>query len=210
MKTTLYYVHDPMCSWCYGFAPALSGLLAGLPADIGVRRLLGGLAPDSAEPMPEEMRQGLQQTWRRVEESIPGTRFNFAFWTACKPRRSTYPACRAVLAARAQDPGLDAAMISAIQRAYYREARNPSDNDTLIALFDEITSDRADTDTDAFAATLDAPETQKQLEREISESRALGADSFPSLVLEQDGSRWRVPVDYRDPGPMLAVIAMLR
>ncbi len=210
MNTTLYYVHDPMCSWCYGFAPALAGLLAGLPGDIGVRRLLGGLAPDSAEPMPAEMLQGLQQTWRRVEERIPGTRFNFAFWSACRPRRSTYPACRAVLAARAQDPDLDAAMTGAIQRAYYQEARNPSDSDTLIALFDEITSDRADTDTDAFADALDAPETRTRLEREIAESRALGVDSFPGLVLAQNGSRWRVPVDYRDPGPMLALIAMLR
>ena len=48
---------------------------------------------------------------RRIEGRIPGVRFNFDFWTHCTPKRSTYPACRAVIAARAQDPTLDEAMI---------------------------------------------------------------------------------------------------
>ena len=91
MSKTLIYVHDPMCSWCYGFAPALAALRAGLPPDLGYRRLLGGLAPDCAEAMPEAMRLQLQETWRRIEGRIPGIRFNYDFWTRCTPRRSTYP-----------------------------------------------------------------------------------------------------------------------
>jgi len=26
MDTTLYYLFDPLCGWCYGAAPAISGL----------------------------------------------------------------------------------------------------------------------------------------------------------------------------------------
>ncbi len=204
MATTLIYVHDPMCSWCYGFGPALAGLVAGLPPGVRYRRLLGGLAPDTDAPMPEDLRTRLQDTWRRIQGRIPGTEFNFDFWTRCSPRRSTYPACRAVIAARAQDPDLDGAMTSAIQRAYYRKARNPSDRDTLIALAGEIGADR-----EAFAAALDAPATQAALAAEIAECRALGVSSFPSLVLDRDGSRWPIPVDYRDPQAMLAVIGVL-
>jgi putative protein-disulfide isomerase len=201
MATTIYYVHDPMCSWCYGFAPALAGLLAGLPPHIRYRRLLGGLAPDCAEPMGEDMRTRLQDTWRRIEGSIPGIQFNFDFWTRCTPRRSTYPACRAVIAARVQDPALDQAMTSAIQHAYYREARNPSDRDTLIALAGEIGAD-----SDMFAATLDAPGTVAALAAEMAIARDLGATGYPSLVLDCAGSRWPIPVDYADPKAMLATI----
>lgn len=202
MTTTLYYIHDPMCSWCWGFRPTLERLLADLPADIGVQRLLGGLAPDTDKPMPQEMRVWLQQTWRTISERIPGTQFNHDFWTRCAPRRSTYPACRAVIAARRQDPKLDEAMTYAIQRAYYLQARNPSDGQTLVELAGEIGADAV-----AFAENLIAAEIQAELEREIELIRAMDAWRFPSLVLDLDGSRWRVPIDSLDAGAMLARIA---
>ena len=204
MANRLYYVHDPMCSWCWGFRPALETLLAGLPPDIAVERLLGGLAPDSREPMPESMREQLQQTWRRIQERIPGTRFNFDFWTRCEPRRSTWPACRAVIAARGQDPTFDLAMTDAIQRAYYLEARNPSDPGTLIALAGEIGADPV-----AFARDLDADETRRALNQEIARARAMAVDSFPALVLDSTGGRWRIPVDYRDSAAMLETIGAM-
>ena len=204
MTTTLYYIHDPMCSWCWGFRPMLERLLADLPSHIQVRRLLGGLAPDTDQPMSHEMREWLQQTWRKISHRIPGTQFNHDFWTRCAPRRSTYPACRAVIAARRQDPRLDEAMTFAIQRAYYLRACNPSDRETLVALAREIGADAK-----MFVESLAAPETQAELEREIEAVRVMDSRRFPSLVLELGGSRWRVPIDYLDSGAMLEAIRML-
>lgn len=205
MSTILYYVHDPMCSWCYGFAPTLDRLLTRLPEQIRCERLLGGLAANSDLPMAMEMRAGLQQTWRRIEERIPGTRFNFDFWSRCEPRRSTYPACCAVIAARDQHADHDRVMTAAIQRAYYLEARNPSDRETLIALATEIGLDPL-----CFAAALDAPQTQDRLDVEIAHARSLGVDGFPSLVLDNAGSRWRIPVEYTDVDAMLELIEQVR
>ncbi len=194
-----------MCSWCYGFAPTLDRLLTGLPEQIRVERLLGGLAADSDLPMAMDMREGLQQTWRRIEERIPGTRFNFDFWSRSEPRRSTYPACRAVIAARDQHADHDRAMTAAIQRAYYLEARNPSDRETLIALATEIGLEPL-----CFAAVLDAPQTQDRLDVEIAHARSIGVDSFPSLVLDNAGSRWRIPIEYTDADAMLELIEQVR
>lgn len=206
---TLWYVHDPMCSWCWGFEPARRELLGRLQAGIAVRRLLGGLAPDSDAPMPPEMRLHLQQTWHRIMRKIPGTRFNFDFWKRCEPRRSTWPACRAVIAAREQAPEAeraraDEAMTAAIQRAYYLEARNPSDEETLAALAVELGFDR-----ERFLETLNAPRTQGRLEREMALGREMNATSFPSLVLAGEASRWPIPVDYRDAGAMLETIGRI-
>ena len=47
MSKTLYYVADPMCSWCFGFAPELAAIRAGLPAHIRLEYVMGGLARDS-------------------------------------------------------------------------------------------------------------------------------------------------------------------
>lgn len=187
-----------MCSWCWGFAPTLDVLLAELPADVQVCRLLGGLAPDSDQPMPEETRRYVQRQWHKIQERIPGTRFNFDFWTNCAPRRSTYPACRAVIAARQQGLDLDARMTTAIQRAYYLHARNPSDPDTLIALAGELGLDTAD-----FARALRSGAIQRQLLDEIDQSRSLGAEGFPSLVLEEGGRRRSLRIEYANHRAML-------
>lgn len=199
---TLYYVHDPMCSWCWAFAPVLQALEAGLPSGLAVTRLLGGLAPDTDEPMPEPMRRYLQSTWRRIGQTVPGTRFDFRFWEVCRPRRATYPACRAVIAARQQGESFDRAMTRAIQHAYYLDARNPSEDDTLVALAREL-----GLDADAFAGALNAPATQARLDTEIARARSLGADSFPSLVLVTDAGEYGIPVDYLDARPMIEAIA---
>ncbi len=200
----LIYVHDPMCSWCWGFRPNFENLCKQLPAGLSVNRLLGGLAPDNDQPMPAELQSKLQDTWRRIQTRIPGTRFNFDFWRDCHPRRSTWPACRAVIVARQSDPSLESPMIEAIQRAYYLEARNPSDTDTLAALASQLGLDAVD-----FAIRLDAAETHDILEQEITQARRMGADSFPSLRLQIDQSFWPVPVDYTEVRPMLETIQSL-
>ena len=200
----LIYVHDPMCSWCWGFRPAFERLCAQLPAQIQVRWLLGGLARDSDEPMPSEMQARLQETWRCIQQRIPGTRFNFAFWHECQPRRSTWPACRAVIAARSLDASLQGPMVLAIQHAYYLEARNPSDADTLIALAEQLGLPGG-----RFARLLERPDTQAALLAEIARARQLGAGSFPSLRLQTGRGHWPVPVDYTDADAMLATIQTL-
>ncbi|MCW8908857.1 MAG: DsbA family protein [Sedimenticola sp.] len=197
-RATLYYVHDPMCSWCWAFRPVWQEILQRLPAGLVVRRLLGGLAPDSDEPMPESMQRYLQQTWHSILQRVPGTRFNFDFWSRCRPRRSTYPACRAVIAARRQDPASESGMIEAIQEAYYLRALNPSDETVLTGLAGELGLDSA-----RFGEDLVAAETQQALLQEIGQARALGGDSFPSLFLVRDGECRRLQHDYRDPEPLL-------
>ena len=197
----LYYIHDPMCSWCWGFASVLDKFMDQLPEHIEVRRLVGGLAPDSDVPMPEETREHVQRQWRRIEETIPGRKFNFDFWTQCQPRRSTYPACRAVIAAREQGQEYDVLMTKAIQRAYYEQARNPSDTETLVDLAREIGLDAG-----VFSIALMSPAVDEQFDREIGQSRALGARGFPSLVLVDGDISRLIQIDYLDSAPMLAAV----
>ena len=203
--SVLYYVHDPMCSWCWGFAPVLAQLLQRLPAEIRVVRLLGGLAVDSDQPMPVALQRTIEATWQRIQERIPGTQFNYGFWRQCAPRRSTWPACRAVIAARAQGDEFDERMTRAIQLAYYTQARNPSDEHTLLELADEL-----GLDSNAFAAALAGKAVQQQLLGEIERARQLHATGFPSLVLDAAGSIWPIAVDYNDSVPVLEMINGLR
>ncbi len=200
-RMILYYVHDPMCSWCWGFSPTWSKIRSQLPENIEVKYLLGGLAPDSQEPMPQNMQHAIAGYWKKIQQHIPGTEFNFDFWQKCQPRRSTYPSCRAVIAARKQNPEIEREMIEAIQKAYYLNAQNPSEDDTLISIAESLGLDK-----ETFTKDLNSSETQQQLEKEIGFGRQIGAQGFPSMMLESNGRYEYLPLDYNDPSATLRYI----
>lgn len=193
MTMKLYYVHDPMCSWCWAFRPILLEVTAQLPAEIELIRLLGGLAPDSDDPMPDKTRDYVIDNWRRIQEQVPDTSFNYDFWKVCKPRRSTYPACRAVIAARKQGKKFDEEMTYAIQKAYYLNARNPSDNETLIELAEEIGLHQ-----DQFAQDLQSNKVNEHLMQEIKTARELQLNSFPGFLLVKNQQAMRIEHNYYD------------
>ena len=193
-----------MCSWCWAFRLSLNTLIEELPKEINIIRLLGGLAPDSDLPMPENTREYVLQNWRAIEKQVPETKFNYDFWEKCKPRRSTYPACRAVIAARKQKDVFDTAMTLAIQEAYYLEARNPSDYETLINLAEEIGADK-----NKFSKDVRSTETDKILEEEIKQSKSLDLKSLPSLLFIDGERKIRIEPDYLDAHVMLDQIVRL-
>lgn len=189
-KVFLYYVYDPMCSWCWGYNPTWLELRNRLAGKLEIVYRVGGLAPDSDQPMEEKMQVFLQQTWQKIAQQL-GTQFNFSFWKECIPRRSTYPACRATLIAR--DSGLEQEMYLAIQEAYYLHAKNPSDNSTLITR-----AARLGLNTELFEQELNSQQRHQQLLNEIEEVRKMPIQGFPSLVLAVNNEYISIPIDYAD------------
>lgn len=185
----LYYVYDPMCSWCWGYKPVWQKVSQQLESKIEIQYVLGGLAPDTDQPMPEEMQRQIASYWKKIEDFL-GTEFNYDFWQKNTPRRSTYPSCRAVLAARKQ--GAEQAMLSAIQHAYYLEARNPSDNEVLLSLAANIGLDAAKFEVDFFSAELN-----KEFLQELEFARRIGGNSFPSLFVATEQGIVELQVDYQ-------------
>ncbi|MEZ8823908.1 DsbA family protein [Vibrio amylolyticus] len=189
-KPTLYYVYDPMCSWCWGYKPIWEEIKLSVSNQVNVRYVLGGLAPDSDVPMPEEMQQQIASYWKKIENYL-GTQFNYDFWRNNTPRRSTYPACRALLAAREQGKEID--MLTAIQHAYYLNALNPSDNDILEKLASDIGLNE-----EKFKSSLVSEQTHQSLLKEIGFARSIGGNSFPSLFIENLGEVREIGIDYQN------------
>ena len=193
-STTLFYIHDPMCSWCWGFSHTWNKVKNSLPSEINVQYVLGGLAPDSSEVMPNEMREYIQMNWHKIEQKIPGVSFNYTFWDSCTPKRSTYPACRAVIAVKNQNPDLEQTMVKLIQQAYYLDAKNPSEDDVLISLAKTL-----DLDIKQFTQDLNSESTQQLLSDDIALMQSLGVSSFPSLVLQTTNGIKSITIDYNNP-----------
>ncbi|MCQ8880260.1 DsbA family protein [Pseudoalteromonas shioyasakiensis] len=186
----LIYVYDPMCSWCWGYRETWLKLQVALGDKLAIDYKVGGLAPDSDEPMPIDMQQFLQQTWLRIEQQL-GTPFNHEFWHTAKPRRSTYPACRAVIVARQHEKEQE--MLYAIQKAYYLNAQNPSDISTLAILAEQIGVEKS-----TFIKEIESENIHSLLMAEINQARSLPIQGFPSLVIENKGNYHAIPVNYLD------------
>ena len=190
-----------MCSWCWAFSSSLQQLMKKIPREILIIRLLGGLAPDNDNPMSDDIRDYVIKNWNSIEKRVPETKFNYDFWKKCKPRRSTYPACRAIIAARKQKNEFDTKMTTAIQKAYYLQARNPSDYETLIELAGEIGADK-----NKFSRDVASTETDEILKQEIEQYKNLGLKSLPSLLFINDKNKLKIEPDYINPDSMLEKI----
>jgi len=191
-----------MCSWCWAFRPTLTKVIQALPQSIKVKYLVGGLAPDSTAPMVEATQMMIQRHWQTITQRVPGTAFNFDFWTLNAPLRSTYPSCRAVLAAKALDLNKEDAMVLAIQQAYYLDAQNPSVDNVLIKCAESI-----GLDAELFKSKLNAAEMNIALKQNIQQAQFMGVTSFPSLVLEQNDSYQHINIDYNHAEHILKQLA---
>ena len=180
-----------MCSWCWAYKPTWQKILTKLPQSLNVEYLLGGLAPDNDNPMSPETRKLVMNNWRRIQETVPNTEFNYEFWSLNTPKRSTYIACRAVISARIQNPKFERAMIDAIQYAYYLKAQNPSEETVLFDLAENI-----GLNIQAFKKDLNSPRVNNSLLKEIEFSRLMPISGFPSLVLSKNDTLTQIRINY--------------
>ncbi|NTS78770.1 DsbA family protein [Catenovulum sp. SM1970] len=175
----LVYVMDPMCAWCYAFAPELAAFLSE-NSQLELDLIMGGLAPDTQEPMPQEMRETIAGYWHQIEAKTQ-IKFNHKYWQMNTPYRSTYLACRAVIAASHMIEDGARLMIEAIQTAYYQQAKNPSLTDTLCDCASTI-----EIDVNQFNQHLTSQHTQAEFIQHLAISQQFGVTGFPALFYIND------------------------
>jgi putative protein-disulfide isomerase len=197
-SSQFYYVHDPMCSWCWAYRPVWQDFEKALTEIVSIYYLVGGLAPDTDAAMPQKQQDDIKAIWRHIQTTL-GTPFNFDFWTKSTPRRSTYPACRAVIAARWQHA--ERAMIQAVQEAYYQRALNPSDTAVHLQLASEL-----GLDVDQYQHDLNSQRLAQTFQHELALAHRLPIQGFPSMVLVHQQRAYEVPLDYQDFATGLAFV----
>ena len=183
----LFYFVDPMCSWCFGFSTEIRKIKEHYP---DIQYVMGGLAPDSDLPMTDDIKKYVEHHWHEVA-SRTGADINFEFWKKHTPTRSTYQACRAVIAAGLQGEANKVVMLEALQRAFYQQARDPTDDQTLIEVAGEI-----GLDAEQFARDLSSAEVEALFQRDLQFKNAFGIQGFPTLVMQKDDSFYALTIGY--------------
>ena len=163
-----------MCGWCYGFQPELEKFLQNY-SSAKIDWVMGGLAPDTKQPMDDDVKQTISSYWYHIEQKTDVT-FNHDFWKLNTPYRSTYAACRAVISAEKLMEKSSQKMVKSIQSAYYLEARNPSLDETLINCASVIGLDK-----NRFLEVFKSEETELQLQHHLYITHQLQVNGFPAL-----------------------------
>ncbi len=172
----LVYVTDPMCSWCWGFAPVLDQLTQSAFGGLPVSILLGGLRPGTTHAQTAGEKASQQQHWRNVQRASAQP-FDFSFFDRPAFVYDTEPAARAVIVARRQGNDRAHQLLTAIQQAFYRDNQDVTDEDQLVEL-----AVACGFETVPFAAELRAKAAHAETQEDFALVRRLGIAGFPTLL----------------------------
>jgi len=180
-KPELTYVGDPLCSWCWGFAPSLRKLRETHPDRFSYRLLVGGLRTGAnVQPLDSELKGYLTSAWQEVARRS-GQPFDYAFLHRSDFVYDTEPSCRAVVAARGLAPGRAFEYNESLQDAFYRRGLDPTREETLLAVARELDLPDAE-----FREALGSDAVAKRTQADFEEARAMGVHGFPAVAV-RDG-----------------------
>lgn len=175
----IIYVGDPMCSWCWGFAPVLDAMHDRYA--IPLRTVVGGLRPGpSAQPLDAITRRTLAEHWHHVEEAS-GQPFDHTALDREGWIYDTELGAIGVVTMRHLDEPETFRFFKRLQKAYYAENVDITDPAAYPALLDGF-----DVDSGEFMAQLGSEEMKTAAWADFAEARRLSVTGFPSLLLRLD------------------------
>ena len=172
----LLYFADPMCSWCWGFSPVISGLAELHAGELPIRPIMGGLRIGNDKVMSQEAKDEIREHWEHVHEGT-GQPFNFDFFDRDDFIYDTETPCRAVVTARGVEPGGALSLLARLHQAFYAENQDITDRDTVIALAVDDGLDEA-----TFVTTFDSDEAKQVTAGDFALTQKLGIAGFPTLL----------------------------
>jgi len=174
----LWYFADPMCSWCWGFSPAINAIKQSYSDRLKVALMLGGLRPGTTEPVTPKFREETLHHWRDVHE-MTGQPFAFE---GAMPEGFVYdtePASRAVIAVAEINPETTFPYFKTVQAAFYVQGRDVTRPDTLAELAEQHNIDKP-----RFQERFESAEVRSKTHAHFRITRESGVRGFPTIVLQ--------------------------
>jgi len=194
----IIYVGDPMCSWCYGFAPEISEVKEALP-DHEFKLVMGGLRPGGTETN-EDLGEFLAHHWKDVEKRTSQP-FNYDVLKDETLVYDTEPACRAVVVARAMNPVIELEFFKDVQKTFYVDGANMRVVDTYLPLAKAYGLDEAE-----FKKQFESDEMKYETRSDFQLSAEMGIKGFPSVVVRHNGQLFMVSNGYTTAEDLLKTI----
>lgn len=187
----IIYVGDPMCSWCWGFAPVLTRIKADYDAIAPLRVVVGGLHAFDTEPMNNDYKATIKHHWEQVAEAT-GQPFNYAFFERDGFVLDTEPACRASVTVRSIKPAALLPFYESIHKGYYVEDTDTTATETFITY-----AEREGIDGAAFVGAFESDAMRQETLGDFRWCQLVGVTGFPTVILHEDGKMAALTFGYQ-------------
>tara|TARA_B100000686_G_scaffold352622_1_gene455284 strand:- start:7349 stop:7972 length:624 start_codon:yes stop_codon:yes gene_type:complete len=181
----LWYIADPMCSWCWGFAPIIKEIKLNYSEKLEIKLVMGGLRSGKLA-MVSEQRSEILNHWQAVNER---THQPFSFEGAMPEGfiYDTEPSCRGVVAMALINPELVFAFLESIQFAFYVEQEDITDPNILASL-----AYKQGIDAESYLEVFESDEAKDKISTHFKKVRQWGIYSFPTLVSQDVGTGYSI------------------
>lgn len=170
-------VVDPMCSWCWGFSPALEGIERDFGAVAPLTIVVGGLRPLTKRKMDAKAKAEIREHWQHVQEAS-GQPFDFEFFAREGFVYDTEPACRALVTVRTLKREAARDFLDRAHRAFYAENKDVTDADVLADIAEAAGVAKA-----GFVALFNTIDIVYETAGDFHAARRLGVNGFPTVLL---------------------------
>lgn len=174
----LWYIADPMCSWCWGFAPIVKAIRLNYSKYLNIELVMGGLRPRTKLAMAPEQRKEILNHWKAVNRRT-GQPFSF---DEALPEGFVYdtePSCRGVIVMSLINPKLVFSLFELIQFSFYVEQKDVTSPEILAQLAGKI-----GVDTELFLRVFESDKAKNIVSIHFNKAHRWGVNSFPTLVVE--------------------------
>ncbi len=200
-KHILYFA-DPMCSWCWGFAPVIDALAAAAADRATLRVIMGGLRPGTTRPMSARAKTDVRHHWEEVQ-ALTGQPFAFDFFAREGFVYDTEPASRAVVVVQNRVRARALAYLHAIQHAFYAENRDVTDATILASLAEPFAVDAP-----TFATDFASYGAIKTTQAGFQLAQTMGIGGFPTVILRDAGGFACLTAGYQPLAELRPLLAM--
>lgn len=179
--TTVHYIYDPLCGWCYGAKPLVQAARTVLPVIAHGGGMMTGANRQHVSP---QLRNYVMPHDRRIAE-YTGQPFGEAYFEGLLRDESavfdSVPPTVAILAAE-QLGGRGLELLGRLQTAHYVEGRRIADEAVLLALAQSI-----GLEAQPFQSAFNAADVQGHIKASRALLARVGGQGFPTFALEQEG-----------------------
>jgi len=173
----LWYIADPMCSWCWGFAPIIKSIRLNYSEQLKIEPVMGGLRSGKLA-MASEQRAEILNHWKAVNE-MTGQPFSFE---GAMPEGFIYdtePSCRGMVAMALINPSLVFSLLESIQFSFYVEQKDVTNPRVLAELAGKI-----GVDMDLYLQVFESDDAKKKVSIHFNKVRQWGVNSFPTIAVQ--------------------------
>ncbi len=187
----LWYVADPMCSWCWGFAPVIEKIRKEYSAFLTMQLMLGGLRPGTKAPLSPDKRAQILHHWQAVHATT-GQPFKFDNALQDNLIYDTEPASRAVVSIAIIEPTLVFPFFASIQRAFYVEQADVTQLNVLKKLAVDLNVSESQ-----FIQIFESDTAKQQTLNNFRRAAQWGISGFPTLIIESGSDYHLITMGFR-------------